>query len=519
MRERPPIARRRWLAAGLASAALILAAAEQARAGVLDASWTAPTTNTDGSPLTDLASYKVYYGVATGPCPGGVFFQVISPTASPAPGTTVSFRLKGLTSGSPYFVSVTAVDLSGSESACSPTASATAQVDYSVTPTGTLSFGNVNIGSFIDQTLTVQSTRGGTVAGTVTTSAPFSIVSGSPFSLGGAGATQTVTVRFTPVLGATATTNLTVIADGDSVTRLVTGIGVDITQPTVTITSPTSNPTYSTGTSPLTIGGTASDALGVTQVTWANNRGGSGAATGTTSWSASGIVLQTGSNVLTVTARDLAGNTATDTLTVTFSDTTAPVVTITSPTSNPTYSTTTSLLTLAGTASDAVGVTQVTWANNRGGSGTATGTTSWSASGIVLQSGSNVLTVTARDAAGNTASDTLTVTFTGFIFTDDPVSAQGGVIKAVYLTELRTAINSLRTARGLLAYSWTDSTLTTGSTQVKAVHLTELRTALNQAYQAAVRTTPTYTDLSVVAGTTVIKAVHINELRSAVRAL
>src|SRR5438093_1302442 len=425
MRERPPIARRRWLAAGLASAALILAA-EQARAGVLDASWTAPTTNTDGSPLTDLASYKVYYEPATGPCPGGAFFQVISPTTSPAPGTAVSFRLKGLTSGSLYFVSVTAVDLSGSESACSPTASATAQVDYSVTPTGTLSFGNVNIGSFIDQTLTVQNTRGGTVSGTVTTSAPFSIVSGSPFSLGGAGATQTVTVRFTPVLGATATTNLTVIADGDSVTRLVTGIGVDITQPTVTITSPTSNPTYSTGTSPLTIGGTASDALGVTQVTWANDRG---------------------------------------------------------------------------------------------GSGTATGTTSWSASGIVLQSGSNVLTLTARDAAGNTASDTLTVTFTGFTFTDDPVSAQSGVIKAVYLTELRTAINSLRTARGLLAYSWTDSTLTTGSTQVKAVHLTELRTALNQAYQAAGRTAPTYTDLSVVAGTTVIKAVHINELRSAVRAL
>src|SRR5439155_3359761 len=116
-----------------------------------------------------------------------------------------------------------------------------------------------------------------------------------------------------------------------------------------------------------------------------------------------------------------------DTLTVTFSDTTAPVVTMTSPTSNPTYSTTTSLLTLGGTAADAVGVTQVTWANNRGGGGTATGTTSWSAGGIVLQSGSNVLTVTARDAAGNTASDTLTVTFTGFIFTDDPISAQSGV--------------------------------------------------------------------------------------------
>ncbi len=57
-------------------------------------------------------------------------------------------------------------------------------------------------------------------------------------------------------------------------------------------------------------------------------------------------------------------------------------------------------------------MTQVTWRNDRGGSGTATGTTSWSVSGIVLLSGENVLTVTARDAAGNTSTDTLTVTYT-----------------------------------------------------------------------------------------------------------
>ena len=57
-------------------------------------------------------------------------------------------------------------------------------------------------------------------------------------------------------------------------------------------------------------------------------------------------------------------------------------------------------------------MTQVTWVNDRGGSGTATGTTSWSVSGIVLLSGQNVLTVTARDAAGNTSTDTLTVTYT-----------------------------------------------------------------------------------------------------------
>ena len=33
-------------------------------------------------------------------------------------------------------------------------------------------------------------------------------------------------------------------------------------------------------------------------------------------------------------------------------------------------------------------------------------------SGIALLSGANVLTVTARDAAGNTSTDTLTVTYT-----------------------------------------------------------------------------------------------------------
>ena len=91
------------------------------------------------------------------------------------------------------------------------------------------------------------------------------------------------------------------------------------------------------------------------------------------------------------------------TWTVTAPDTTAPVVTITGPTSSSTYATTASTLSLGGTASDAVGVTQVSWVNNRGGSGTATGTTAWSA-GIALQSGSNLLTVTARDAAGNIGS-------------------------------------------------------------------------------------------------------------------
>ena len=148
----------------------------------------------------------------------------------------------------------------------------------------------------------------------------------------------------------------------------------------------------------------------MTQVTWTNDRGGSGTANGTTSWFQT-VSLQSGTNLLSVTAHDAAGNTGTDTLTVTFTppDTQVPTVTIATPTSSSTHAASTDFVVLGGTASDNVGVTQVTWTNDRGGSGTASGTTSWSAV-IFLLEGPNVLTVTAHDAGGNTATDTLTVT-------------------------------------------------------------------------------------------------------------
>ena len=43
----------------------------------------------------------------------------------------------------------------------------------------------------------------------------------------------------------------------------------------------------------------------------------------------------------------------------------------------------------------------VTWVNDRGGSGAAAGTTSWTAADIPLAGGVNVITVTAKDASGN----------------------------------------------------------------------------------------------------------------------
>jgi hypothetical protein len=187
-------------------------------------------------------------------------------------GQTVTFRLTGLASDTLYRVSVTTVDSSGNESVCSPTASAVAQVDFAVSPGGSVTFGNVSVGSFASQTFTLSNTRGGTVSGTVSVSAPFSVASGSPFTLSGLGATQSITVRFTPTQPAVSSTNISFSADGDTISRLATGTGVafDATAPTVTITAPTSSPTLSTATATLTLGGTASDDTGVTQVTWGN---------------------------------------------------------------------------------------------------------------------------------------------------------------------------------------------------------------------------------------------------------
>jgi hypothetical protein len=80
-------------------------------------------------------------------------------------------------------------------------------------------------------------------------------------------------------------------------------------------------------------------------------------------------------------------------------DTTAPTLTITSP-GGSTASTSAATLTFLGTASDNVGVAKITWSTNTGSSGTATGTTSWSAA-IPLLVGSNQVTIRAYDAAGN----------------------------------------------------------------------------------------------------------------------
>jgi len=85
-----------------------LAGASSSLASTANLSWTAPTTNTDGSTLTDLAGYKVYYGTASG-----------SYTSSIDVGNTLSYQVLSLTGGVTYYFAITAYDTSMNESAYS----------------------------------------------------------------------------------------------------------------------------------------------------------------------------------------------------------------------------------------------------------------------------------------------------------------------------------------------------------------------------------------------------------------
>src|SRR5512145_419677 len=98
---------------------------------------------------------------------------------------TCAFTSWGLATGATHFVSVTAGDSAGNQSACSPVASAVARISFSVTPSGAVNFGSVNVGTFTDRVFTITNTAGGSVSGTISVPAPFSIVSGGSFTLNG----------------------------------------------------------------------------------------------------------------------------------------------------------------------------------------------------------------------------------------------------------------------------------------------------------------------------------------------
>lgn len=84
-------------------------------------------------------------------------------------------------------------------------------------------------------------------------------------------------------------------------------------------------------------------------------------------------------------------------------------ITITAPASGNQMETPDASVILEGTAKGKNAIVSVEWVNDRGGQGTASGTSTWKTGGIPLLTGKNRITVTARDQGGRKGSRTVVI--------------------------------------------------------------------------------------------------------------
>jgi hypothetical protein len=101
---------------------------------------------------------------------------------------------------------------------------------------------------------------------------------------------------------------------------------------------------------------------------------------------------------------------------------------------------------------------------------------------------------------------------TTIVFADDPLVANTTPIKAVHITQLRTAVNAVRAAAGLSSFSWTNAT--PAGAPVRSVHILELRSALSAALSAFGQSA-NYT-YPVKAGEP-LRAIDFQEIRNALK--
>jgi len=185
----------------------------------------------------------------------------------------------------------------------------------------------------------------------------------------------------------------------------VTEKAPDITPPLLIVEQPMNGQTFVVNTT--TVSGTASDASGIVNVTVNGIL-----ANGTTEWSKI-ITLTPGTNNITVVASDNAGNTASITITVTYTppaviDITAPLLIVSQPINNQNFAINST--TLSGIATDASGIYSVTINGNP----VAFSSTGSFNTIVSLTNGTNIITIAATDASpnANTATNTITVTYT-----------------------------------------------------------------------------------------------------------
>ena len=123
--------------------------------------------------------------------------------------------------------------------------------------------------------------------------------------------------------------------------------------------------------------------------------------------------------------------------------------------------------------------------------------------------------VRSSDGAQTESADSNRDLATTVVFTDTLVAGTTSV-RAIHLTELRTAVDAVRLLATLGAGTYTDPAIIAGTTTIKRAHITELRTALDAARSGLALTALTYGE-SLTVGVTTVKNSHFTELRAGVQ--
>lgn len=193
-----------------------------------------------------------------------------------------------------------------------------------------------------------------------------------------------------------------------------------------------------------------------------------------------------GTKVVYAWFRDASANISSPVSASIILDTSAPSITVVDPTSSSVYTTTSNTMKLGGKASDSTGgVKNVAWNNSNGKTGEADGTANWSISTINLSAGENVITLTARDFANNTGTNTITV-----YYGTSPSAVTGS---ATSITQSSATLHGSVTANGLSTTVWFEYGTVTGSYGC---------TSLSQTINGTASTTVSYSVSGLPSGNT-----------------
>jgi hypothetical protein len=129
----------------------------------------------------------------------------------------------------------------------------------------------------------------------------------------------------------------------------------------------------------------------------------------------------------------------------------------------PATSTTASTMAISGSVAGGTGTVTVQWITDQGSSGTAQGSANWTAAPVALAVGSNVITITARDAIGSQVSQAFTVTRQAANAPPDLTIVSPAATTLATGSSTIVVSGTAQSSVGLASVTWTNSAGGSGS--------------------------------------------------------